>query len=383
MTLTHFERYHKKVNLTGGKIRVPTEPAFFMDPKQAAIDISRMTHSVIAACMDESEETFSYGELAKSKLYSGLLTYLERLTLDAMQIYTMAVVNYHVEAHRLAGKRVYQVSDDLADKLAHTEVRGVLADDLRLPYENVYLMVPEAAGLKLFSPFVGWIPVTGIYVTEDPTVGQGWDGRGWRLLVHGATDEVLDLPMVYFRIPLIDGRKLTEMIEMTNEDQRSTMDKDFAEGWETFGREWEKVFRWVMNAMLYATWEEAGEHWESNANARKLWDRIEKLPKKSKKRARLRQRLRETTSHRRIRLGYKTIDRSKPKPMSEEPSGPGLVEGMEDGKRRLRIRVAGHWRKQAHGPKHSLRRYQWIEPHWRNKDGEEEAPRRVKLDHTG
>lgn len=27
--------------------------------------------------------------------------------------------------------------------------------------------------------------------------------------------------------------------------------------------------------------------------------------------------------------------------------------------------VRGHWRQQTHGPKHSLRRTQWIEPFWR------------------
>ncbi len=33
--------------------------------------------------------------------------------------------------------------------------------------------------------------------------------------------------------------------------------------------------------------------------------------------------------------------------------------------------VRGHWRNQAHGPKHSLRRRQWIEPFWK---GEKDAP---------
>lgn len=40
------------------------------------------------------------------------------------------------------------------------------------------------------------------------------------------------------------------------------------------------------------------------------------------------------------------------------------------GSPKVQFTVRGHWRNQAHGPRHSLRRVQWIQPFWK---GPEEA----------
>ncbi len=47
------------------------------------------------------------------------------------------------------------------------------------------------------------------------------------------------------------------------------------------------------------------------------------------------------------------------------------VHGRRGTSPSVQVLVCGHWKSQAHGPKHSLRKVIWVEPYWR---GPEEAP---------
>lgn len=51
------------------------------------------------------------------------------------------------------------------------------------------------------------------------------------------------------------------------------------------------------------------------------------------------------------------------------------IAGRRSALRSVRWLVRGHWTHQAHGPEHSLRRLQWIEPYWK---GADDAPINVR-----
>jgi hypothetical protein len=54
-----------------------------------------------------------------------------------------------------------------------------------------------------------------------------------------------------------------------------------------------------------------------------------------------------------------------------------FVEGKQSrGPTNVSTLVRGHWRQQAHGPRHTLRRVTWIQPHWRG-----EGPLNVRTTH--
>jgi hypothetical protein len=280
-----------------------------------------------------------------------------------------------------AGKRTYDVHPELATRLRETELRGLMATDLRLPYEAIYVMVPKAAGLKVWNDETGWHDVDGMYVVEEhhlqayEQLGEptGEYRRGWRILVCGepkGTAEVFgaaipDDAISYFSIHLKDGWTLDQCLE----DARASIDEAVRlqrVTWDLKNQiDWVGHFRWVMNVVLYCTWEEPGEHWEENTEARRLWERIQKL-NKGPKQHELRQRLSKLTRQPRLRLGYTT----KVQRGIEARTPAGLHRMFEPGGSGVRTRVAGHWKRQAHGPARAERKLIWVAPYWRHPDGE-------------
>ena len=77
---------------------------------------------------------------------------------------------YHFFCHVKTGKKVYDVSERLGQQLKDTELRGLSAQDIRLPYKNIYICVPPSMGFEV--------------VTES--VKQDFEARGPKLpeLVH-------------------------------------------------------------------------------------------------------------------------------------------------------------------------------------------------------
>jgi hypothetical protein len=120
--------------------------------------------------------------------------------------------------------------------------------------------------------------------------------------------------------------------------------------------QWEPLFRWVMNVVIYAT--NAGvrqEVWR-NQEASRLRDTISNTPR-GKKRERLQERFRGMDKSRRIVLG------------------PGVKLEVLDGgvgkSPTVRVRVQGHWKRQVFGPARANRKIIWIEPYWRGPDDPE------------
>jgi len=331
---------------------------------------------------------YSFSEMMTHPDYLGILRYLLTLTTPGEVVSTLQV-NYQWLCHEKAGKRVYEVSPGLAEQLRYTEIRGVRAEDLRLPYESIYIQVPKESGLKVWNVETKWHRVIGAYITEercmneeDAYEAQGVVGnlRGWRILMVGEDKspdpaEPGDDALAFYRVLLKDGTKLTDIVQKAREEMdnntravESTWDPRMSE-------DWEPQFQWCMNVILYATWQEPGEHWMANKEARQLWNRIQKTASK-KKRKDLNKKFQSLDPQRRIKLGKSIIIDRKRKGGGDLPDKFQTLP-REAPLMRIKTRVSGFWKNVPYGPKHSLRRYQWIEPHWRNKDGIErvQAPK--------
>lgn len=352
----------------------------------------KLVLSVIDRSLDrmlaEQSDPYSYGELSNNPAFQNMFEYISDKVMGGAFI-VQVVTMYHTLSHERAGKRVYSPTDGLAWKLAHTELRNLKTDDLRLPYESVYIEVPKTARLKVYNNDTGWHRCIGMYITEDTfplkphrldhqTVlpYEHVDGfRSWRIMAVGESKGIidhgdglveLDDALTYFRIPLVPGESLEDMVKAAGAEMEETKREAEHLGWRNMDDEWKRLFRWAMNAMLYVTWTEPGENWIGNKEARLLWSRMRKMKGKTAKakRSKLQKKLNQIDPQKRIILGSKVVvDRNV---MRE--GAPGNGEGTPVS---VRTRVSGHWRNQAHGPGRTQRKLIWIEPFWR---GPEDGP---------
>lgn len=328
---------------------------------------------LIALLLDESENKYSYGRIARTEDFGKLVQYiLAQLRWSAPNITTSMILTYHMLSHERAGKRAYEVSPALGEQLQHTELRGLLTDDLRLPYENILIQVPESLGIEVWNKDTGWHRLRDVYVTEEDYVGNEEMGisRGWRIMLCGASKsgDIGDDALSHFWITLPEGKKLDEQLDILEKNMRS----EDVSG-ETFGpmqERWRAIFEWIMNVVLYATWSDPGERIMRNRDARQLWNRIQKMPTNKPKRKELLHNFQNMNPQRRIVLGGNVrIQRHEGEEGAQDSGTNG--GGRAGGPLWVRTRVSGHWRNQPHGPGKTLRKLIFIAPFWR---GPEDAP---------
>lgn len=344
--------------------------------------------------LDHQEDHYSYSRLIENVDFQKHWAFMAKQMRQNYgsrfhpgDLHTTLQLLHHMACHERAGKRVYEVTPELGNLLLQTELRGIKAEDMRLPYEAVYIQVPPGVDVKVWNKETGWHKAVGAYVVEENHMTEGDDRlddaprfRGWRLMLVGEPKKHRDLEaddaLSFFRVLLKDGTNLEDVIKRSYLDIKRETSNPHSTWTEQMSTDWEDQFKWVMNVILYATWEEPGEHWEGNSELRKLWDRANKLPKGSSKRSKLKERAKGLPSQPRIRLGHKLVIRRY---SGERKGDSESLEKSEQGSRILHIktRVPGHWRAVAHGPKHSLRRQQWIQPYWRHRDADEgeQSPR--------
>ena len=348
--------------------------------------VAALMQEIVVRHMRE-HKTFCYGAVLENRLLTDLIDAIggefERMGVPRAQVLadmSLAVVmQFQVAAYELSGKRTYDVSPGLAEQLSETELRGVMADDLRLPYEALYVVVPARAGLRVYNQMTGWHRCVGLYLAEDPDLNRsegvklhgkwGADGkpvRGWRVMAIGDDRGELtkgDDAVVYFNIPFPDGESLDSILEWVEGNfQAMTEDHREVTGIDKMAEEWRRIFKWAMNVALYVTHIEPGERWMMNTEAQRLWDRIQKLPKKSGKRQKLKARFQSLDPRYRMVIGKSiTVKRGVTRGEGQSSKGRKLLH--------TKTRVAGHWRRVAHGAGRALRTWKWIAPYWKFKDG--------------
>lgn len=382
MELTHYERVMKKVTSCENECRNRARKmAADEDPYKAFLDYmetlgdtikgdvnlghirninSKSTgtcHFLTCEFMRSHEDPYSFTALTDHPGYASVVNFTSG-SRDQVTLNVAGHMHYHMGAHLIAGTKVYLPSRGLAEQLRYTELRGVTSSDLKLPYRAIYLMVPEQADLKIWNDSSGWHKTIGIYLVEE------WrkESRSWRFLVcgetkpivlgHGIVDE--NDALVYFNVPLPVDMKLADALATAQEDVVRDTQNLKEEGKDTFGPmvdEWQDIFRWAMNVVLYATTDEAEwEQFVGNKEARRLLERIGKLDPRSKRRKNLQGKLNRIRLYRRVLLGKSVTARRGNWTLT------------------IRIRVRGHWRDQPYGPDRMYRKRKWIEPYWKGPD---------------
>jgi hypothetical protein len=286
---------------------------------------------------------------------------------------TQAMMAWQTARFRLSGRHTFSPSPGLAQQLLLTELRGIKGRDLQLPFPTVYLEVPEQLGFKTISIQTGWHPVTGAYVAADEHEGM----RGLRLLLtaRGITDDVHDDALSHFFMPLFDDEPIAKTLAdvftsvQIPKDQRAerNLPQD-DEGMEREAHMWVDCFRWVMNLLFYTTSPVAErEHIEANPAARKLWQRIQKMPSaRNKKRAKLVVEHKKLPKQPRIVLGRSVkLNRTMPTAVDE-------VSAASRSELKVRTLVSGHWQRFASGKGRTERVWKFRAPFWR---GSSEAPK--------
>jgi hypothetical protein len=342
-----------------------------------------------------------------AELYDFLANRLSRS--DANAIF---MEHWHYKRFTHYGRKVFECTPGLAEQLKYTEFRSVTVDSIHSPYPELYIKTPPNSELVFDSLYLGkrdrasTVPVRGLYLAEvaidtitDTEYGKRmrrWmlerlhkEGltdeqiqttRSWRILVVGQDPSLApngDLSTFSFDVLLPPGWSPEKCIDL-----KAEMNANLSEELQPLyvKREvdtlmedvsWRGLFHWVFNVITYATLPNAEreEIW-ANKDARNLRDRISKLPKNSKKRDELKDRLRAIDPQRRIVLG-RSIKRLE---VQERLAG----KTQEGRKLIWKLLVTGHWRNQAYGHGYAEHKLIWINPYWKGpRDAPEANPRRV------
>jgi hypothetical protein len=261
-------------------------------------------------------------------------------------INTTVQMHYQQAGFLIAGKKVYEVSLGLALELLDTELRGILTDELRLPFETIYINVPRRARLRVPNVQTGTHYLEGIYITEDTDTNGD---RMWRFLLCGEPKPIIvdgaewdNDALLHWKMTLPEGITLDEAVERCEREMREQTD---SEAFKTFIPDFRETFRFAMNAILYATMPDADvEELIHDPEARKLFARIKKLPK-GKKRRKLSDRLKELNTDKRTVLGRTVvIDRTALAAREDDTE-----VGTHSRKLHVQYRRKGHWRWQRYG----------------------------------
>lgn len=293
------------------------------------------------------------------------------------QVRMASVQAWVVGRYEACGKRTYEVSPGLADRLAHTQLRGLTTDDLVLPFKALYIVVPEEACLSVWNDETGEHRIDGVYIVEGWMYREGARIRTWWFMACGMPigGDPLDDALYYFPVPLPDGLALDEAVRQEAARVRDIVARSVVAELAEVDRRmhlsgrWEAIFRWAMNAMIYATWPDARrELYWANQDAAALRDRLAKLPKGGK-RDDLKERLRALPARERVRLGHGLP------PWSTEERAAARGTGQPLATRTL---VPGHWQRYHVGKGRAEVVRKLKEPFWRGPaDAPISNPRRV------
>lgn len=274
---------------------------------------------------------------------------------------------WHLRRFQDAGERVYEVSPGLASRLARTKLTGLTTDNLCdtavLPYDAIYIAIPPEAGLTVENIDSGTHPVEGMYVTRDTMLGI----PAWRIMVIGSPKDgnIYDDAIFHFILPLPKGVSLDVALDAEHERIMGRINNGgiFNEAEKKCIDLMPGFFRFAMNTVFYATSADARRRtgW-NHPNAARLLEQAVKHKKGTHKGDRARAALKAARLMPRTFLG------------DGLPVLAGAGSSGSHGPLIVRTLVEGHWRNQAHGPRHSLRKLIFIDPFWR---GPEDAPESI------
>lgn len=281
-----------------------------------------------------------------------------------------------------ASSNWFRLSEALAYKLAATDLKGAVCGDLKLPMEAFYIEVPPKM----------------LYIEDQTHRRTGWHEVRTLTVTKGAiTEKTLDVARAQgdptADHTLVGPRLLVECYAEPNENSRDPFDDSWfflsyrllednisveevlddmrmkARPGEHFSRmkigehvlppDEPRIFlmKFILNFCIYLGSDRASVKHQHEEEIKKILEG----KKRKNLRGSVRSKLERLENDRVFLVGTDvTVDDEVKQ----------YVRLGETGYYKLTYRtlVRGHWREQAWGPRHSLRRSKWIEPHVRGKD---------------
>lgn len=229
----------------------------------------------------------------------------------------------------------YLLSEGLAAQLCETEIRGLRCGDLHLPFQDLALNFPSMPRDFETGAGAGTLRSALLHETEN---------RRWVCVCD-------------CKNPGNSGTLTMIYADLANPDL--PLEQAFCEE-RADGGVSSQFGTFLANVIVYATWPDAEvDHVILNPHARKLWEKIERTPK-CKRRERLEAVLSGMDTRKTYVLGRSVIYVSRQRAMENDHAA-----GRTGAKLLAYQRIPGHWKNQPFGPRHSLRRRQWIQPYVR------------------
>jgi hypothetical protein len=307
-----------------------------------------------------------------------LHTLLNQVSMPGLQEALSHNLRYAMYVHHFEqeGRRSYRVSPGLAEKLNNTLLKGLKCSDLRLPYKAIYIEASDNLAFRLWNEMSEWHEFEGAYLCVGPSYLPPFGRatvdeieklhekvRALHVLLTGKpkSDILMDDATFNFSIRLPDDADLDEQLQ---EVDRLDLKGEAGEN-----SSWHHIMQWLVNVVIYSTWSDCErDHLWVDPQAQSLWQKLKKA--KGKKASRLQKQLDGCKQTRYYLLGKSIkIDRTA--------LGTGR-KGAKGTKLTVQFRVAGHWRKQPHGPGRKERKLIWIDPFWK---GPKDSPIREAI-HT-
>lgn len=242
------------------------------------------------------------------------------------------------------GRKEYVISSGLSQKLRQTKLKGYPCESLRFPFRSIFIDLQNYEGfrdVKLEGCLV--LDLNKFFGIVLVTTGEK-EANFPRMLDISLKHQTLD-------------EALKDAIE------RYKGNKDLFSNIDGFLNPWKELFSYIVNVILYATMPDAEQKFEYyDPQYERLKRRLNKLPKNSKKKKKIKEQLKKTSNR-----GVTLLGGSIPVDRTQER---GYIENQKTG-RTLTVRtlVSGHWRDQPYGKDNALRKRIWIEPFWRGPEG--------------
>jgi hypothetical protein len=296
------------------------------------------------------------------------------------------VLRHAVALYEECREPVYDVAPGLSRELLATTVKNMPEEFLTPPYPAMYLVCPRSPAFRLWHEADGLHDVEGVYVVEDSEI----EPRSLRFLIVGLPNEKAvdgdDDAYYYWSMYLRPGTTLDECLKFSLDvgvgRQKLTrrlpgVDTEIISGVnvpESISMLLKKnlecvngVFRYALNAMLYATHPDAEiRQFNTSAEYRALRRRALKV-KGKKRRALLARALSEKGKDRKLLGESVVVSRGLPADCRQEPGS-----GKEGSPLTVRTYVQSHWQVYWVGPRNGPRerRYRHKRAYWRGpKDG--------------
>jgi hypothetical protein len=307
-------------------------------------------------------------------LVEGAQASSEQLTQLRISDTATAIQMWHSVMVRRYGERVFHISKGLSPRLYLTSIEGLKWEELQLPFPSVVLWLPPGL-ISIQAVRTGWHRLDTIIVSEghdergriisfffmgqenEKSIAVGDDATFFLNLKQG---EAEDGGLLEDAIPTaFDAPRLHPEAPIGMRDETG----HFTSGEESIRR----AVQYAINVLLYIS--SSGDFKRAPLPMR--WDKLEQKSKRlvGRKLARVKKEMKEIEARPRPYLvgRHIPIDPNLERAASEESHA-------KRGSPQVASYVRGHWKRQPYGPEAALRKLIWLQPYWRNLEGEIHVP---------